>query len=224
MANAGILLGAGQLQDRRRRLRVTKVAVLDEREIWAKGFSVLVQSCGFELAGVWSDPSEALRDIAVDSPDLVVLGASIAQRVSRSLGQLQPRPFIILVVERGEMLVARVLVEIPFEGLLVRDTSLECARACLTAVADGHAWLDPSVVQAFLSTSSQQHDWQCLSARELEVAKLAAKGLSNKHIARELSLSDGTVKMHMHHILAKLHMGGRAELLDTSLPSGNPAN
>lgn len=44
------------------------------------------------------------------------------------------------------------------------------------------------------------------------MAHLAASGLSNKLIARELDLSDGTVKMHMHHILAKLRLGSRIEL------------
>ena len=54
--------------------------------------------------------------------------------------------------------------------------------------------------------------WEDLSSREQEVARLAASGMSNKHIARELDLSDGTVKMHMHLILAKLRLASRVEL------------
>lgn len=203
---------------------MTKVAVLDEREIWAEGVAALVQRCGFELAGVWADPRDALRETSSEPPDILVLAAQLAKRIHGQLDKLKPRPAIILVVEPGEAPDAGVLTEIPFEGLLVRDTSVECARACLTAVAEGHAWLDPSVFQAFLSNGGRQQDFRVLSARELEVANLASKGLSNKHIARELSLSDGTVKMHMHHILAKLHMARRTELLVASFPVSNGAD
>lgn len=204
---------------------MTKVAVLDEREIWAEGVAALVQRCGFELAGVWADPCAALRETSSAPPDILILAAQLAKRTQSHLDNLKPRPAIILVVEPGDALDAGVLTDFPFVGLLFRDTPVECARACLTAVADGHAWLDPSVFQAFLSSSSShQHDFRLLSARELEVANLASQGLSNKHIARELSLSDGTVKMHMHHILAKLHMARRTELLEASFRASNGAD
>jgi two-component system nitrate/nitrite response regulator NarL len=53
--------------------------------------------------------------------------------------------------------------------------------------------------------------------REQQVAQLAAEGLSNKRIARTLQLSDGTVKIHMHHVLSKLGLSGR-EALAARLP------
>ncbi len=50
-----------------------------------------------------------------------------------------------------------------------------------------------------------------LTQRELEILKLIAKGMSNKVIARELDISDGTVKVHVKHLLKKLHLRSRVE-------------
>jgi DNA-binding CsgD family transcriptional regulator len=51
-----------------------------------------------------------------------------------------------------------------------------------------------------------------LTSREVEIAHLVSRGLRNKEIARELHLSEGTVKMHLHHIYEKLRLGGRTQL------------
>ena len=51
-----------------------------------------------------------------------------------------------------------------------------------------------------------------LTSREAEIARLVSRGLRNKEIARELHLSEGTVKMHLHNIYEKLHLGGRMQL------------
>jgi two-component system nitrate/nitrite response regulator NarL len=59
-----------------------------------------------------------------------------------------------------------------------------------------------------------------LSAREREVMLLVSKGLSNKHVARRLEISDGTVKVHLHHIYSKLGIRNRTML--TVLALRNP--
>jgi DNA-binding CsgD family transcriptional regulator len=59
--------------------------------------------------------------------------------------------------------------------------------------------------------------WKNLSPREDEVALLVARGLSNKEVARELGISDGTVKIHMHSILQKLGTKSRYSLIIRSL-------
>jgi two-component system nitrate/nitrite response regulator NarP len=79
------------------------------------------------------------------------------------------------------------------------------------AVRAGEKWSDPHILQRIhmprLLNGSQQ-----LTAREMEIALLVSQGLRNKAIAQQLSLSEGTVKMHLHHVYKKLDLGGRAEL------------
>ncbi|WP_287309881.1 helix-turn-helix transcriptional regulator [Mesorhizobium sp.] len=60
--------------------------------------------------------------------------------------------------------------------------------------------------------SAPHHAARTLTGREAEVASLVARGLRNKSIATQLHVSEGTVKMHLHHVYEKLHLGSRAEL------------
>jgi DNA-binding NarL/FixJ family response regulator len=72
----------------------------------------------------------------------------------------------------------------------------------------------------FLDETRFDGDWsRVLSPRECEVALLVARGLSNKEVGRELRLSDGTVKQHVHNIFLKL--GTRKRHMLTYLVSGN---
>ena len=61
------------------------------------------------------------------------------------------------------------------------------------------------------------HEWsRVLSHREREVAVLVARGFSNKEVARQLGLREGTVKIHLHHIYRKLDVDGRYTLIDAA--------
>ena len=194
---------------------MTRAAILDQREIWATGVASIIEECGFQLIGAWSDPRAAMSVLIDNPPDILILSAALIQQSAASeIGKIDQRPAIVLIVEPGEMLTRDELGEFPFEGLLIRDTPAKAAANCLKTVAAGHAWIDPNILGPS-SESGRQYNWTCLTSRELEVANLAARGLSNKRIAKTLHLSDGTVKMHMHHILNKLHVGRRSDLSGT---------
>jgi DNA-binding NarL/FixJ family response regulator len=71
-----------------------------------------------------------------------------------------------------------------------------------------------SAAEMVISSDGMSGEWsRILSPREREVAQLVARGLSNKEIARELSLSAGTVKMHVHSIFLKLNINKRHGLI-----------
>lgn len=61
--------------------------------------------------------------------------------------------------------------------------------------------------------AAEQKMVRLLSGRELEIVRLAARGLRNKEIAERRSLTEGTVKVHLHHIYQKLEVKGRSELI-----------
>lgn len=189
-----------------------RVAIIDRAEIWAAGATVVIRACGFAAAGTWSDPQRAHADLAADPPEVVIVAEALAHRYSTLAASAEaPSPAVILLVNPGQR---------PdddrafaFDGLMVRDTSIEAACACLRSIAAGHAWIDPAVARSTPEIAQGRgQNWGCLSSRELEIAGLASEGFSNKKIAKQLHLSDGTVKMHMHHILAKLHVASRTDL------------
>ncbi|WP_287233857.1 response regulator transcription factor [Mesorhizobium sp.] len=102
--------------------------------------------------------------------------------------------------------------ELDADGLLLDGVSHRCLVECVTAVAAGRKWVDHKILQHLLMRSAPHHAARTLTGREAEVASLVARGLRNKSIATQLHVSEGTVKMHLHHVYEKLHLGSRAEL------------
>lgn len=147
--------------------------------------------------------------------------------VSRTPGPVHFRPMaslyygqIILVLEPDDEFTAEDFVAVDVEGLILSCASVQDFTDCIASVRRGSRWVDPAVRLLLGHSQHLAPHWEDLSAREQEVARLAASGLSNKVIARELDLSDGTVKMHMHHILAKLRLGSRVELAQGFMDQG----
>jgi DNA-binding NarL/FixJ family response regulator len=97
-------------------------------------------------------------------------------------------------------------------GLLLRDTDPDSLFAALDAVGQGLVVLDPQLAAALpRSERAPEPPAESLTARELEVLQLLAEGLPNKTIARQLSISEHTVKFHLNAIMSKLGAQSRTE-------------
>lgn len=98
-------------------------------------------------------------------------------------------------------------------GILPRDASIETMASAIAAVADGLIVIDPVFAAALFPTrdSSSAQPVEELTPRELQVLRLIAEGQSNKTIARELGISEHTVKFHVNAILGKLNAQSRTE-------------
>jgi DNA-binding NarL/FixJ family response regulator len=120
------------------------------------------------------------------------------------------------------------------KGIVLKEMALDELIQCVRVVAEGREWLPPSLIDAaFEREAARQsvstHLAQSLTCRERQIVLLVAEGLSNKEMCRRLGLSEGTVKIHLHNIYAKvgvnnrtalaaMAVAGREELL---LPTGN---
>jgi DNA-binding NarL/FixJ family response regulator len=108
-------------------------------------------------------------------------------------------------------------ISIGVHGLVLSDSATDTLLHCLRAVADGRRWLPQEIVGPTFDGEAKRrkadylllHD---LTSRELEVVWLVGEGLSNKVIARRLRLTEGTVKVHLHHIYQKLGILNRTVL------------
>lgn len=105
-------------------------------------------------------------------------------------------------------------VELGVDGLLFRDASSSAVAGCVATVADGGQWLDPRAVRAAYDRLSQRHATPptLLTRRERDVARLVATGQRNRGIAETLGISEGTVKMHLHNVYAKMGLESRTQL------------
>ena len=99
-------------------------------------------------------------------------------------------------------------------GFIAKSANSETLTAALSRVLAGETWITPDSGHAASSrgTNSPLRELG-LTAREIDVAVLLAKGRSNKMICRTLGLSEGTVKVHVSSILKKLHVQSRAQLV-----------
>jgi DNA-binding NarL/FixJ family response regulator len=105
-------------------------------------------------------------------------------------------------------------------GYLLKEVSVEEVADSIRAVMQGESKITPSMasklINEFSAMSKRADERQrlpapALTARELEVLKLVAKGMSNREIADELFISENTVKNHVRNILEKLHLHSRME-------------
>jgi DNA-binding NarL/FixJ family response regulator len=102
-------------------------------------------------------------------------------------------------------------------GLLLKESALGTLITCLRAVASGQRWLPEELVAPAVRRAAEQRARdvrleRVLTAREYQIARLIAQGLSNKHISRQLSISEGTVKIHLHNMYEKLGALNRTSL------------
>jgi DNA-binding NarL/FixJ family response regulator len=94
-------------------------------------------------------------------------------------------------------------------GYLLKDTESEKLRQAIRAAAAGQVQLSPEVAARLMREVSAPHSPETLTERETEVLRAVARGLSNQEIAKNLVISEATVKSHMNSILGKLNLPSR---------------
>jgi DNA-binding NarL/FixJ family response regulator len=104
-------------------------------------------------------------------------------------------------------------------GYLLKDAPREELFTAVRAAAEGRTVLSPAVASRLVSAVRAPGN-EPLSAREREVLALVARGTSNREIARELFISEATVKTHLTHLYAKLGVNDRAAAVATAYQRG----
>jgi two-component system NarL family response regulator len=153
-------------------------------------------------------PDVALVDLRMPSMDGVEAIGAICEKFSAAR-------IIILTTFEGDEDVYRGL-RAGARAYLLKDTRLEDLIHCIRIVHDGKNYIPPEI-GAKLSERMKGPE---LSGRELEVLQLMAGGKSNKEIAATLFVSEGTIKGHVNHILAKLSANGRTEATRIAMKRG----
>jgi len=100
---------------------------------------------------------------------------------------------------------------------VLKDMAPRLLLQCVRAVHAGGKWLEKGyatqAVDKLLEREAGMHMANTLTPRELEIAHMIAKGMHNKAIANQLAISEGTAKLHLHHVYEKLDVDGRLGLM-----------
>ena len=204
-----------------------RVLLVDDQQLVRTGFRmILADEEGIEVVGEAANGNEALRMATETSPDVVVMdirmpvmdGVEATRRLVE--GDDPPRVLVLTTFDADEHVVEAL--RAGASGFLLKDVPPDDFVRALRIVAAGEALIAPSVTRRLLdrfaklsvpADEAYADRLRDLTEREREVLKLVAQGLSNREIAERLVLAEPTVKTHVSHLLLKLEMRDRAQLV-----------
>jgi DNA-binding NarL/FixJ family response regulator len=212
---------------------VIRVLLVDDQPLVRTGLRrILAAREGFEVVGECSDGDEVDAAVRAHHPDLVIMdvrmkrvgGAEATQRLRAH--ENSPPVLMLTTFDDDEVLSAAL--RAGASGFQLKDAPGEDLIRSARTVAEGGAWLDPTVTARVLAAyrssaatrSSHRTAAAALTDREREVLALVGRGLSNTEIADELSISEVTVKSHVGHIFTKLDLRDRAAAIVFAFDNG----
>ncbi|SDF87998.1 DNA-binding response regulator, NarL/FixJ family, contains REC and HTH domains [Bradyrhizobium brasilense] len=197
-----------------------KLVIATRNEITAAGMKALLHAAGYRVAAHCTCEDDLLRSLDTYRPDIIMLAETVVGRDAvRVVSRVRDCNFslaIIFLVECHDAIAASDLLVLDVEGILLSGAA--CARSfidCVGSVQHGRKWIDPDLLRQLATaerSSIKRTMMRTLTSREADIAHFVSRGLHNKQIARALDLSEGTVKMHLHHIYEKLGLEGRMQL------------
>ena len=208
--------------------RPTRVLIVDDDALVRAGLSSILGSAeDLDVVGEASDGDEVPDAVAAHRPDVVLMdirmprtdGLTATRELTARSGP--PRVVVLTTFDLDDY-VFRAL-EAGASGFLLKDTPPRTLIDAVRVVATGEAMLSPSVTSRLLRhfTGSSRDTGRRRAARERldgvtgrehDVLVAVARGGSNAEIARELHLSEATVKTHVSHLLTKLDAGNRVQI------------
>jgi two-component system NarL family response regulator len=209
-------LGAGE------RLRVM---VVDDHALFRRGLEmVLAQEPDIDLVGEASDGAEAVERATELMPDVVLMDVRMPRRSGiEAAGQIKdmlPHAKILMLTISDDESDLYDAIKAGASGYLLKEIPIEEVADAIRSVWQGQSRISPSMASKllteFANMSKQTSDRPQMPApkltdREMEVLKLVAQGMNNRDIAKELFISENTVKNHIRNILEKLHLHSRME-------------
>jgi DNA-binding NarL/FixJ family response regulator len=200
-----------------------RVVLVDDHPIVLQGLQHLfARQQDIEVAACCSTVQDGLAATRTAGPDVVVLdlrmpdggGLAFLDAVN---GEHLSGKTVVLTAAISDAEVAQALQK-GVAGLVLKESPPEQLIECVRRVHAGERWVDPGAVSRVLQPApadghAAQERAASLTGREREVVRMIAAGLRNRDIGERLSISENTVKVHLHNIYEKLGVEGRMELL-----------
>ncbi len=210
-----------------------RVCLVEDQMLVRQGIQTLLGLVDdIEVVAEATDGEQALDLIPRVIPDVVLLDMYLPRRSGldvlrtlRASGALPPT-LILTTFDDVDLVIGGL--QAGARGFLLKDVSLERLTAAIRTLADGGSWIQPALTERLLqhrhrlSTDFPSAEApEPLTARELEILRLMARGYNNREIAEALAITEGTAKNYVSSILAKMGVRDRTRAVLKALEAGD---
>ncbi len=214
-----------------------RVLIVDDHQVVREGLSSVLRSKDdIEVVGMAADGKEAVKKARELTPDVVLMDISMPNmngvEATRRIKKENPQIRVVVLTMYADEEYIFDLVSAGAAGYLLKDADSAQIAKAIRAVSRGESMIHPTIASKILNefsqlasgkspgrqNSSQRHE--DLSEREVSVLRLLSDGKTNKEIANDLSLSDKTVKNHLHNIFQKLNATDRTQAVVLAIRKG----
>ena len=205
-----------------------RVLVVDDQELVRLGFCVILEAAdGVAVVGEAGNGEAAVSAVAAHHPDVVLMDIRMPKssgiEACRATKEVAPSAKIVMLTISDEEEDLFEAIRAGASGYLLKDIPLDEVAEAVRSVHGGQSLINPSMAGKLLTEfatlanrdttedRAQHVAAPKLTDREMEVLKLVARGMNNRDIAKELYISENTVKNHVRNILEKLQIHSRME-------------
>jgi two-component system, NarL family, response regulator NreC len=195
---------------------VIRVLLVDDHRIVRSGVRRVLEATGtFEVVGEAEGIHDALREVRTLAPDVVVLDLTLKDGsgldVIADMREAGAR--VVILSMQDEPAYARKAFELGAQGYVVKDAADEELATAIDTVLADRVYVHPSLAARLVMREPDDD----LTDREREILRLIALGYTNQEIAKQLYLSVRTIEAHRRHVLDKLRLSTRADLVRYAL-------
>lgn len=191
----------------------------DDHPFMRAGIEAVLRGSRFTIVAAASNGLEALAAVEKHDPAICILDIRMPGRtgveVLETLRARGDKRLVVLLTAELEDDALLAAVKAGVNGIVLKDDAEHALLDCLDAVIGGQRAVPPDLLQRALEISldgTRRHPLDALTPRERQIADLVGRGMRNRDIAAELSMSEGTVKVYLHTIYQKLDIENRTEL------------
>jgi len=212
-----------------------KVMLVEDHVLVREGTRELLdREEDLEVIAEADDGEEAVQLAQAHEPDVIIMDITIPKlngfEATKQIKAANPSTAVLVLTAYDDDQYVFAFLEAGAAGYLLKDVRSDTLIRAVRSVYAGESVLHPTVARKVVNYFSQQksqppaeekgNDLETLTEREMEVLEIAAKGMTNRGIASELSISDRTVQAHLSHIFRKLGVGSRTEAVLYALREG----
>jgi DNA-binding NarL/FixJ family response regulator len=203
-----------------------RVLIADDQALMRQGFRMILSAePDIEVVGEADTGNTAIRQVTALQPDVVLMDIQMPVLDGISATRELPGAKVLILTTFGSEEHVAATLAAGASGFLLKDTTPEQLVHAVRVVASGAALLDPAVTRRLIQRAlpsltrpiADLTAFDALTAREMEVLRLLAQGMSNAEIANTLVLSEATVKTHVSRLLAKLGLRDRVQAVILAL-------